>query len=75
MEVTYLTYALVWISIGVIVGLLVFYGLPSFLSWAWKNTKDVLGKVVGIVGAAAIILFGLWLVGIQVSFSLPPTPW
>ena len=53
---------LYYVMLGIALGWLVLSGLPTFLAFVWKGTKQVLQILAGILGAAALIGVSCWVV-------------
>ena len=53
---------LYYVMLGIALGWLALSGIPKFLSFVWKGTKQVLQILAGILGAAALIGVSCWVV-------------
>ena len=53
---------LYYVLLGITLGWLVLSGIPKFLAFVWKGTKQVLQILAGILGAAALIGVSCWVV-------------
>ena len=46
---------LYYVMLGITLGWLALSGIPKFLAFVWKGTKQVLQILAGILGASALI--------------------
>ena len=53
---------LLYLAMGFAAAWCVFSGIPRFLAFVWKGTKQVLQILAGILGAAALIGVSCWVV-------------
>lgn len=53
---------LYYVMLGIALGWLALSGIPRFLAFVWKGTKQVLQILAGILGAAALIGVSCWVV-------------
>jgi hypothetical protein len=53
---------LYYVMLGIALGWLALSGIPKFLAFAWKGTKQILQVVFGILGAGCLIGAGCWVV-------------
>ncbi len=51
---------LLYLVIGFAAAWCVFSGIPRFLGFVWKGTKQVLQILAGILGASALIAVTCW---------------
>ena len=51
---------LYYVMLGIALGWLALSGIPKFLAFVWKGTKQVLQILAGILGASALIAVTCW---------------
>lgn len=51
---------LLYLAMGFAAAWCVFSGIPRFLAFVWKGTKQVLQILAGILGASALIAVTCW---------------